>query len=387
MTMKIELKGIEFSNKGAELMLHAMLQQIKHYQPNADVVLTPGHLLPYKKRAVLGCWQKLSFRLCGVDWTFLGNMLPSALRRLLFHFGIVVEKEIDLVLDASGFIYSDQWEVKRLALCHAHLKRIGRFGQDYIFMPQAFGPFERQGHAKLMKAILSKAKYVFARDKASLAALTGLGEPANHVIQYPDMTTLLDVGDVALSVNLPTRFATIVPNSKMYQGGQAEVKSDYERFLVAAIDKVWALGITPVLLNHEGKKDHLLCQNIIPKCVKAPVYINDIGALEVKKILGMAQFNLSSRFHGCVSSLSQAVPTLATSWGHKYEQLFTEYGCKHHIMSIKQISQLEEMLTQLSQLDEQAKSTLLRAAQQQKQQTRQMWQSLFESTTEQLKVN
>ena len=81
------------------------------------------------------------------------------------------------------------------------------------------------------------------------------------------------------------------------------------------------------------------------------------------------------------------MPTLATSWGHKDEQLFAQYECLPHILSIEQLPQLDAMLTQISQLNEQAKLALARSAQQQKNQTRQMWQNLFEPDTDQLKVN
>lgn len=380
--MKIELKGVEFSNKGAELMLHSILQQLKQYVPQAQVVLTPGHLLPYQKRAVLGTWQKLSFRLFGIDWTFVGNWLPQPLKRLMAHFGIVVEKDIDLVLDASGFIYSDQWEVARLEYCLAHLERIAKYKQNYIFLPQAFGPFNKARHSKFMAKIINKATWVIARDQVSLMALEQVNQtlPISkaNLACYPDMTTILDVSDVELSVELPSKFVTIVPNSKMYGGKSAEVKQQYIHFIQTVIEHIESLGLVPVLLNHEGEKDHQLCQQVIALCSKPPQYINGIGALEVKKVLGMAQFNVSSRFHGCVSSLSQGVPTLATSWGHKYEQLFEQYDCVDNILDIAERDALLIKLNDLHQLTTQQRNELTAKANQQKQKVTDMWQQLFD---------
>ena len=112
--------------------------------------------------------------------------------------------------------------------------------------------------------------------------------------------------------------------------------------------------------------------------VPAPIFVDGLDALEVKKIIGMASLCVSSRFHGCVSSLSQGVPTLGTSWGHKYEQLFAQYGCADNILSIDDLSLLESKLQNIEQFNEQARQQLADAAREQKNQTQKMWATVFE---------
>ncbi len=59
---------------------------------------------------------------------------------------------------------------------------------------------------------------------------------------------------------------------------------------------------------------------------------------------------VSSRFHGCVSALSQAVPCLATGWSHKYQALFDDFGLPEGLLQPVDpdtaVLRLESMLAQ-----------------------------------------
>jgi polysaccharide pyruvyl transferase WcaK-like protein len=407
--MYIELKGVEFSNKGAELMLRTIVQRLDQHFGDYELVLSPGYLSPYKKRARLGAWQKFSFKLLGVDWTALGNLAPKPLRRLLRHFGIVVEKDIDWVLDASGFVYSDKWGPAQLLETLAHLKRIRKHGSRYLFLSQAFGPFENSKNAALMKQLIERADLVIARDDDSLKSLQALAnELANELANksadklvdnakiacYPDFTPSLDTTAVSLPLQVPRDFVCIIPNNKMYKHKGAEHKKRYLAFLVEAVQSVEALGLTPLVLNHEGIKDRKLCAELIDLLPHKPQFVEGLDAPQVKKLIGMAVFNLSSRFHGCVSSLSQGIPSLATSWGHKYEQLYRYYECEDDLLDVylpdsylqdsclrdrdQPKAQMQQVMAQLL-ADRDVRCTALKLrAKEHKQSIDQMWALVFE---------
>ncbi|MDZ7901594.1 MAG: hypothetical protein U5L01_03250 [Rheinheimera sp.] len=94
----IEVKGVQFRNKGAYLMLLATLQGLQKLGLSFQLVLSPGPNLPYLERAKLGAWQKLSFRRYNVDLTPWFGKLPNALRQFARRYGLVTEADVDVVL-------------------------------------------------------------------------------------------------------------------------------------------------------------------------------------------------------------------------------------------------------------------------------------------------
>lgn len=379
--MKIEIKGVEFSNKGAELMLHSIVSALDNHFEHYELVLTPGHLSPYKKRAALGAWQKFSFRKAGIDWTPIGNRLPNAIVRLMRHFGIVVEKEIDLVLDASGFVYSDKWDAPKLQHAAEHLRRLDDKTR-YIFLPQAFGPFNKSKSKALMSELIERSDLVVARDDESyrwLSELQNQGQTNRQkVLNYPDFTPLLDASNAPLPEDLPEQYVCIIPNSKMYPKGDNHKREAYLGFLEQAVLVVQALGLFAVVVNHEGEKDAKLCRDLVARLTIKPKFYDGLDVLSVKNVIGRSVFNVCSRFHGCVSGLSQGVPTLATSWSHKYEQLYRFYQCSEHVLAVDaEVGVLEQtmamVLEQRSELSEQ----LNNRAQLHKSTCEQMWADVF----------
>jgi len=107
--MFIEIRKAGFINKGAELMLHAALQKLKARYPEATFVMAPTSKRaehPFHNLVQLGFYPKASLWRYGIQWGNLANLAPRQLREM---YGVVLDREVDVVIDAAGFAYSDQW--------------------------------------------------------------------------------------------------------------------------------------------------------------------------------------------------------------------------------------------------------------------------------------
>ncbi|RDH43159.1 polysaccharide pyruvyl transferase family protein [Zooshikella ganghwensis] len=326
----IEIKGVHFINKGAELMLNAIYQKLAHRYPSLNIALSPVNS-PFDKRKELKSWLILAVQYKGIDWSFLDSVIPRFSRGL---FGVVKRSEIKVVLDASGFAYGDQWSLRALKHTERHARQINSQGGVYIFMPQAFGPFNNSGeYKKLLNSISENSKYIFARDRQSLSFLRALiGEKPNLLIA-PDFTNIYKpVKKMLTSADL-----LIIPNSKIVSSKNKSkvTKESYieslSRLGNIAKDRNLSIGV----LNHEGKSDRLLCHEVYKKISNLGIdclFFDDIGADDIKQTISLSRFVVSSRFHGCVSALSQGIPSLATSWSHKYQMLYADYEMEEYVV-------------------------------------------------------
>lgn len=320
--MIIEVKGVGFINKGAELMLRAILEKLKVGAPQAKIVMEVNASSPYFDRGLLGIYQKPKLRIMGFDFSLLAIFIPKIVRRYLTErYGLIFPVDVDVILDASGFAYGDQWPLGNARLAAREAKRLSKRGGNYIFLPQAFGPFTRKAEKAAITKALQNATAIFARDDESLLHVREIirGDVVQH---YPDFTNAVSAQKVDVTES-GQPFGVVIPNFKMLT---KMGRRKYLDILLAACKSMHELGLKVVLLNHQGTKDASLCKELIGIFDAECLYIQEPDPIRVKGIIGASAVVVCSRFHGCVSALSQGVPCIGTSWSHKYETLFKDYG-------------------------------------------------------------
>lgn len=326
--MKIVLSGIETNNKGAELMLYAILQEIERKHKNADVYI------PIRSISQGLGYIKTGLSLKNKPWVGLKKNaqkfhIIGILKRLHIPFYYLTDfsvvKDVDYFLDASGFAFSDQWHHSSFVIKGWEYQLSGYKAQKtkIVFLPQAFGPVELDGTREELSYISKYADVIMPRDKVSLGFLKSANVDMAKVKLFTDFTSLVE-GVFPNGLNHLRNGICVIPNMRMIDKGIVSFE-DYMKLLVGIIEVSQSKGYKAYLLNHEGRGDEVLalkCQKHLNGQIEV---VTGLNALEVKGLIASSYLCISSRFHGVASALNSCVPCLATSWSHKYAALFNDY--------------------------------------------------------------
>lgn len=225
----IEIKGTGFVNKGAELMLHAIIEEVSHQYPDASYTLAPGFLsAPYEKYSSLGLFPKASIWYKGFEWMSGAVLIPEKIRKM---YGLIIDEEVDLVLDASGFAYSDLGGICLSQMMAKACKKWKKQGTKVILLPQAFGPFSSPKIKRAIRTIVDNADLIYAREKVSYAHLISVVGQRHNIKIAPDFTNLLS-GKMPKGYDLSNKEICIVPNYRMIDKTSREISQAYRPFLI-----------------------------------------------------------------------------------------------------------------------------------------------------------
>ena len=384
--MKIILSGVETNNKGAELMLYAILQEIERKFPQAKVYIPPTRLrqgLDYVKTSLdfrytsIPLLGKLirKFRIEGIFRKL--HISPSILARL------DIVKGAEWFIDGSGFAFGDQWELTdaRINLWRNRLKPLKHNGCKVVFLPQALGPAEKPGTKKAFAILSEYASIIMPREQVSYTYVKNSGVvDMSKVKMFTDFTSLVEGTFPKGYEHLKDGFC-VIPNMKMISQGKISFQG-YVTLLTAIIEKARKSGYPVYLLNHAGIKDEELCYRCKESLGGNIDVVTGINALEVKGLIASAYAVITSRFHGLASALNSCVPSLATSWSHKYEELFCDYGITDSVLPLDNLDKALEKVDSLLDMHNNAeiRAKLNGSAPQIKAQTREMWKVVWNLT-------
>lgn len=324
--MYIEIRGAGNHNKGAEMMLLTILENISI--PDAVFVYQPSSEKgQYEFYSKLGLHPKFALSFKGISLDSILRLVPKRIRR---KYGLVLDIEIDVVLDASGFAYSDQWgewpAIQGAKMATRRKKEAG----VWIMMPQAFGPFSSRRIRSAMNELIQHSDLVFARDAKSLKFVSDF-ESHSNVLQAPDFTCLLGSA-VPKGFDASRHQACVVPNARMLD--KLDAGEAYFDIVAHAITYFDELGICPFLLVHGGQEDLQLAKDINRRLqTEIPIVVEGDPRV-IKGILKTSEVVFGSRYHALVSALSAGVITFGVGWSHKYVELFEDYDFSEGLLSV-----------------------------------------------------
>lgn len=378
--MIIEIRQAGFVNKGAELMLHAVVQQLRQQYPDAKLTMAPawgGADNTFEKMRALNLYPKAWLWKKGIDLGQIADFVPK--KTLLKRYGLVFNSEVDVVLDAAGFSYSDQWGVNSSKELSASSKQWKKNGTKFIMLPQALGPFEDKQIQKYVKTWAKNADLIFPREKDSYQYLTNLVGEQDKIKQFPDFTNLVK-GTLPEGYDASNKRIALVPNYRMIDMTSQKEGDAYLPFMIRCAKYLVAQNQQPFILVHEGNNDRMLAEKISEAVGGIPI-ITETDPLHIKGILGSCDATIGSRFHGLVSALSQGVPSLATGWSHKYQRLFEDYMFTEGLVSVldsdEQLHQKIDLLIK-PESSVTLKQKLPERSNELKTLSEQMWQLVFD---------
>lgn len=372
--MNFEIVGIFPANRGAMLMLEAICEQVRLRFADARLAVSgPGWTHDQAKE--LGLWLTAGSKPRRCRRTWLLERAPAGMRHW---FGHLAKEEIDVVLDASGFGYGDFWGLAKLRDRLAD-RLEGRGKVKSILLPQALGPFRKPEMATTFLRALDQLDLAFVRDDISMGYVDEVAADRMNVRRAPDFTNLLQPVFSERSKGR-SNLALLVPNEKMIAQKSNEIREMYFSFLTQAIDAIRRSGREATILLHEGDKDRALAETLNSRITKPVEIIDEVSPLETKAIIANAELLISSRFHGLVSGLSSAIPSIACGWSHKYRELMKDYGCEDMVVSLDAPTQwndaFDRLIAQAS--DGEEIQRLRELALCEKKKSKAMWEKVFE---------
>ena len=323
--------NIGYANCGDQLMVMAVIEQVEKSFPGARIFVHECIFYPNASYFLGKGIYPLQFPGPVKSLRPYRKMLNFLLRKRKY----VIPSEVDLVLNCRGYYLSDYWcypgmDREEIAY-NAHFKNPRT---KFIYLPQAFGPFESETIKFVMSTLYERASMIYARDRVSYGYLTGLFPDAEKIRIAPDFTCLHHPQQPC-SIQLPPKqYVALILNARMTDKTSAEVSEAYLTFMRTICMHLLSKDENVILLNHEGEQDYLMISDfnrMLPKPL--PVYTN-LNGDDLKSIIASAKLVITSRYHGAVSALTQGVPVLCTGWSHKYRGLLEEHQCTESLIDV-----------------------------------------------------
>lgn len=346
MGVNILVTGAQLDNKGAESMLYIVADEMKKRCPDSTIFFAADYDYDDSKYT----FKKFIMSVRGLNIAMGGPIAVYSLikglcidaikiclgrRRNLGHFFDVKKqiKEIDLIIDVSGFNLGKQWPKQIHTIFLNRIELAKRHNIPVYLMPQSFGPFDydsgMESTKNRMAALLSYPQLIFAREKEGyddLIKTFGLGNvklSTDLVLQ----NTGIDWRNVFTkqpAINVPSvdgdNVVGIVPNQQCFNHGD---KNWNMKIYSAVLDRLLDDGYNIVIFRH-SKEDLDICKMIYETYCndnRVKLEIKEFSCLEYDKYVKQFRFIICSRFHGIVHAYRNGIPSIALGWAIKYQAL------------------------------------------------------------------
>jgi len=363
-SVNILIRGGGWVNKGAEAMLCTTQQQLTSKLPGSRFFAgLPPAPDTYGASECFSTLPELQGSLISRVLQ-LGKALLRCPRLLIPLFtdrwatmqAIAGLEKVDVVLDISGFAYSDEWGTSWAARTWTYSLYARCLGKPYVFLPQAWGPFENQTVARFTRDLINWSPLVCVRDQKSLSYVEALlGRGSDQVRLTPDIAFRFKFAPSADGESLIRSLGIggkgepllgIAPNMRVFERMPGSGQDNhYVQLMAKVVRWAWHAGASVVLIPHEisfakdPQDDRFLCR-LIKDAVGDGGVVTVLDGLhsaaDVKAVIGNLDMLVGSRFHSIVAALSCSVPPVVLGWSHKYLELMRSVGLEDLVLDYGQ---------------------------------------------------
>lgn len=263
----------------------------------------------------------------------------------------------DVVVDVAGISFADGRGIP-IVVYNALMTGVPLLlGVPTVKAAQALGPFSSPVNALLSRLVLHRVTAICARGARTREHLDSLR--LTNVVDVADLAfSLEESADLPMAVErgvsqLTNGFIVVMPSAVVR--GIVEGNGDnYVQLMATLIRQIRSVtGKGVVIAPHsyrvghgEGRmNDGPVCREVGQELASdsgVVVVDADLTAGELRKLIGMADVLVTSRFHAMISGLCTETPTVVVGWSHKYREVLddfalVEFGMDSHVLKTPEV--------------------------------------------------
>lgn len=258
-------------------------------------------------------------------------------------------KESDVIIDLSGIEFIGNVSLKRRYLnCLGTISiqcLAEKYNKLYLKHTKSYGPFSDKIYNSLVRRQLNKLPFIFVRGKNNLEEIKKIHLKV-PLYSFPDVSLFLEPESKEWALNYITKIginpsktiAGISPSAVIAnirtKNNSSSCGFDHIR-LCKKIIKFYQSNYQQILLIPHSVgdgKDIRSCDLALSKKLydelenKKNIFMipdTELTYQQVRAIIGLLDFYVTSRYHSVSSALSMAVPVVSLSWHIKYEDIMS----------------------------------------------------------------
>jgi len=282
-------------------------------------------------------------------------LLAGTLRRLRMPYRWLLRTEAlraldraDVVVDVAGISFVDGRGLPTLTYNTLMTGLPLLLGRPVVKTAQAMGPFERPLNRLCARLVLRRLARVCARGAGTRAHLDSLGldnvvDAADLAFALPERAELPPEVTAPLGEAIDQDFVLVMP-SQVVAGLCEKAGIAYVEAMATVVADVHGkLGLPVVIVPHsyragQGRSrmnDGPVTRELAAACQGDGVHLLDLDLRPqvLRTLVDRASLLLTSRFHGMVSGMATATPTVVVGWSHKYREVMSVFGVERFGLS------------------------------------------------------